>query len=545
MALWPSGISRVTRRLNVARAIADQRVSVKILLAVGLVSVIGATSGGLAVFNMASVNQNTSTIYDQNQQLEKITEMRDGVSRVRIEFSEHLLTVDPDAKRNTEEVLNKNVKLVADAEAAYKRFDLGSERRELLADFDQAWSRYLDLMRNKVLPLSREGKASETEWIRSSEMAPSVAAIRIALETLVTKTEEIAASERADAQGYFNISLIRTISLVLLGLVAGIAGAIWIGRMVTRPLATCVRALNRIREGDLTARANVAGSDEVGQLAVALDASVEAMSTMVRQVAENAHQVAEASEQLSSVSTQMSSVAEETAAQAGGVSAAATQVSENVRNAASGTEEMGSSIAYIANSASEAAKIAAEAAGAASKTNEMVSRLGRSSKEISGVVQLITTIAEQTNLLALNATIEAARAGESGKGFAVVAAEVKDLAQATARATGDIESQISAIQQDAEQAVRAIGEIGAVTNQINDYAAAIATAVEQQTSATAEIARGVAEAATGAGAIATTTTGVAQAAGITASGATETQNTAQDLARMAAELRKTVAAYQI
>jgi methyl-accepting chemotaxis protein len=545
VAFSPSAIARVTRRLNIARTIADQRVSVKILLAVGLVAVIGATSGGLSVFNMAAVNGNTGVIYDQNQQLDKITEMRDGVSRVRIEVSEHLLAVDPEIKSNTEEVLDKNIQLVADAEAAYKRFDLGSERRDVLADFDQAWSRYLDLMRNKVLPLSSAGKANETEWIRSSEMAPSVAAIRIALETLVTQTEEVAAGEKAEAQDDFNILLIRTIVLVLLGLVAGVAGALWIGRMVTRPLAICVTTLNRIREGDLTARANVDGVDEVGQLAAAVDASVAAMSNMVRQVAENAHQVAEASEQLFSVSTQMSSVAEETAAQAGGVSAAATQVSESVRNAASGTEEMGSSIAYIANSASEAAKIAAGAAGAATKTNEMVARLGRSSKEISSVVQLITTIAEQTNLLALNATIEAARAGETGKGFAVVAAEVKDLAQATARATGDIESQISAIQQDAEHAVRAIGEIGIVTNQINDYAAAIATAVEQQTSATAEIARGVAEAAMGAGSIATTTTGVAQAAGVTASGATETQSTAQDLARMAAELRRTVAAYQI
>ncbi len=81
-------------------------------------------------------------------------------------------------------------------------------------------------------------------------------------------------------------------------------------------------------------------------------------------------------------------------------------------------------------------------------THETVSKLGASSREIGDVVKVITSIAEQTNLLALNATIEAARAGEAGKGFAVVAGEVKDLAQATAKATEDISRRIETIQGD-------------------------------------------------------------------------------------------------
>jgi methyl-accepting chemotaxis protein len=264
----------------------------------------------------------------------------------------------------------------------------------------------------------------------------------------------------------------------------------------------------------------------------------EALKLTFAGVNQNAQSLSSASEELAANSQQMVSNAEETATQAGVVSAAAEQVSKNVQTVATGTEEMSASIKEIAKNAQDAAKVAASAVKAAETTNATVIKLGESSAEIGKVIKVITSIAQQTNLLALNATIEAARAGEAGKGFAVVANEVKELAKETAKATEDISQKIEAIQSDTKSAVTAIAEISTVINKINDYQNTIASAVEEQTATTNEISRNVAEAAKGSTEIAQNMTGVAQAAKSTTAGANDTQKASAELAKMAAELQK-------
>ena len=159
-----------------------------------------------------------------------------------------------------------------------------------------------------------------------------------------------------------------------------------------------------------------------------------------------------------------------------------------------------------------ALKISTSAVDQAKSTNLIVSSLADAGNQIGEVVELINRIAEKTNLLALNATIEAARAGESGRGFAVVASEVKTLATQTSKATDEISSQISSVQESTKSAVDAIETITETITQISDISLSIATAVDQQQDVTNEISANMLQASQGVDSIAESIHEIAESA---------------------------------
>jgi methyl-accepting chemotaxis protein len=329
-------------------------------------------------------------------------------------------------------------------------------------------------------------------------------------------------------------------SIILLLIVSSL-----VSRSIFRRLTGILQRIHDVGEGDLTQRIATSSNDEVAQVEKGFNIFIEKIHGIISHVSEDARELANAGKEFSNTSLQISANSEETSAQANTVSSSTEQVSRSLQTLAAGADEMSSTIKDIAKNATEAAKVAQNAVQMAQETNATVGKLGASSAEIGQVIKVITAIAQQTNLLALNATIEAARAGEAGKGFAVVANEVKELARQTAKATEDISRKITAIREDTNGAVEAIGTISGVINQINDISNAIAAAVEEQSATTNEMTRNVTEAAKGSGEISENVHGMAQAAQSTSASAHESQQAAQALAQMSAKLRGLVDQFKL
>lgn len=391
--------------------------------------------------------------------------------------------------------------------------------------------------------------------------------------SLGTRSEAGAAKAVRESEAEIRQGRIILICLALVSLaIALVIGWYYVGRGVVRRLVRLQNSMKSVAAGDLSAEIATGGSDEIADMAEALQVFKDNMLESNRLRAERSETekharaqrkiemqkladefeaavgeivqtVSFASTELEASATSLTRTAEETQQLSGRVEAVSEEASSNVRSVAAATDEMTASIAEISRQVQESNRIAGEAVNQAEATDTRINELSKAALRIGDVVNLITTIAEQTNLLALNATIEAARAGDSGRGFAVVAQEVKALAAQTASATNEISSQIAGMQLATQDSVVAIKQIGMTISRISEIAATIATSVEQQGGATQEIARNVEQAAQGTSEVATNIVDVNKGARETGSASAKVFSSAQSLSGESNRLKLEVAKF--
>jgi methyl-accepting chemotaxis protein len=547
----------------------------KIMTVVAFLLLAMAGMGLLAVKNMRSINANTLDIATNRlPSIRELGDLRADVITYRNLVREHMLAESLDEKLAAEKNLATVGESNAKIRAAYEPRISSPDERALYTEWSKLWDEYKKAT-EEVLALSRKAAgqvAHEAHELNSKK----VNKIAISADEILKKDIDLnnKGAEKAtnDAADNYSSSLVMLAVILGVAVIAGIGISFYLVRDVSNGIASIVKPMQALGQGDLAAQVPHQGEKtEIGAMADTLQVFKEALiakkaadeaaahdaeakiergrrvDNITRDfesmIGEIVNTVSSASSQLEASAGSLSNTAERSKQLATTVSAASEEASANVQSVASATEELTSSVNEISRQVQDSARIANEAVGQARSTTDRVSELSKAATRIGDVVELINTIAGQTNLLALNATIEAARAGEAGRGFAVVASEVKALAEQTSKATGEIGQQISGIQAATQDSVNAIKEISVTIEKLSEISATIASAVEEQGAATQEISRNVQQAAHGTQAVSSNITDVQRGASETGSASSQVLSAAKSLSGDSGRLRTEVSKF--
>ena len=281
------------------------------------------------------------------------------------------------------------------------------------------------------------------------------------LATLTTAVAKQAADEfHALRDGMTNTLVIVLFSSLLLS-GAIIAYVVYrLRRLIIRPVKAIAECISRLAASDYSYRLDYHSQHELGILAEAARALQSKLAASVDRLREADNRVQQSAQGLNSVSLALLDGANKQSKTSQDLDGSANKLREIVLRLVTITDQLADvtdlskrKIGECYSTFETANSGFKQLAESVSYSSDVVNALQTRSTNILKVVNVINEIADQTNLLALNAAIEAARAGEQGRGFAVVADEVRALAAKTQQSTREINSILSAFEQEARGAV--------------------------------------------------------------------------------------------
>ncbi|RID97555.1 methyl-accepting chemotaxis protein [Simplicispira hankyongi] len=464
------------------------KISTRVAVLAGLLSLLLLGIGGLGLWGLAQTNQALRSLYQDNLvTTSEVHQIEALLLRNRLALA--VAQVTPDAatiQSSTTEVEN-NIAAITRLWDGYLARPHSAEEAALAQRFTQDRKRFVQEGLLVTVAALKANDMPAAERAVVEKIRPLYAPVGDEIKAMIAIQFEAArkAAEAADTR-YATIRA-AAVASILSGLLFAALFAAALVRGISRSLGYAIGVAQTIAQGDLTRPVTVQGQDEAAQVLHALGAMQQQLTGIVTHIREGGESLASASAQISSGNHDLASRTE--------------QQASALEQTAAAMEQLNATVHQNADNARQAQQLSASASAVAVKGGEVMGQvvstmreIHTSSGKIADIIGVIDGIAFQTNILALNAAVEAARAGEQGRGFAVVATEVRALAKRSADAAKEIKTLISS-------SVERVGKGTELVNTAGTTMQEAVTAIQRVTTLMTDISAATAEQSSGMGQI--------------------------------------------
>jgi methyl-accepting chemotaxis protein len=308
----------------------DLKISTKLISSFLVVLALTAIMGVFAILQLGAVNHAAQDIRGNwMPSMRAAAGMRFFAANYRLKENRNIGTEVAEEKAQAEREAVEARQQFETRLGTYEQLISNDEDRQLLASVKSTWSAYL-ASSQQLFELSRQNQEAQARGVLRGESKVHFDELTSRLQKMVELND--AGATVAGDKGSALYESSRLLIIVVLGaaLLIGLGLALFIARIISRPLRLAASAAEQLAEGNLNTPIAPGSKDETGMVLNAMRNMVGKLALIIGEVRNAADNLASASEQVSATAQSMSQATSEQAASVEETSASVEQMSASI-----------------------------------------------------------------------------------------------------------------------------------------------------------------------------------------------------------------------
>ncbi|HLZ98059.1 MAG TPA: methyl-accepting chemotaxis protein [Steroidobacteraceae bacterium] len=260
------------------RGLTDSSIKRRLVLLIGMLSVLLAAVGGVGLYGMKKGNEALLAVYeDRAIPMGEIANIQRLLLRNRLLLATALVTPEPEVIRDNTAEMEQNIAAISKLWATYMGTSLGSEERKLAEAFAADRAKFVQQGLVPAIAALRRGDTKGANGTALNAVRPLYVPVGEGIDALMQWQLHAAKLEYDGSMRRYETTRNLSVAAILLGILTACALGYLMISAIMRGLSRAAAIADSVSHGDLAVKVGHSPNDEFGKLVDALRVMMQAL----------------------------------------------------------------------------------------------------------------------------------------------------------------------------------------------------------------------------------------------------------------------------